>query len=220
MRRFFLRLANETNANSFAARNRRKRSVHLHRLLDSAGKPGLKILDVGGVEQFWEFLGLADSAHTITLLNLDSPVCRHRNMSAVAGDARHMTQFSNRQFDVALSNSVIEHVGMYEDQAAMARELMRVADRVYVQTPNFFFPFEPHFLCPFFHWLPRGVRIWLVRHFSLGWYTRTPDKASAARLVDQIRLLRRSELRRLFPGASIIRERFLGLTKSFIVIRG
>jgi hypothetical protein len=220
MRRFFLHLANELDPDSFAARRRRKRFTHFLRLMERVRRQSLNILDVGGVEQFWEIMGLSDSPHRITLLNLDKVECKHRNISSVAGDGRDLSQFSDRQFDIVLSNSVIEHVGSLEDQSTMAKELLRVGERVFVQTPNFFFPFEPHFLVPFFHWFPRSARIWLVRHFSLGWYEKTPDSEAAARFVDEIRLMRYSELRSFFPGANIIRERFLGLTKSFLIVKG
>jgi hypothetical protein len=38
-------------------------------------------------------------------------------------------------------------------------------------------------------------------------------------IVDEIKLLGPKELTSLFPGATLIRERFAGLTKSLIVTR-
>jgi hypothetical protein len=43
---------------------------------------------------------------------------------------------------------------------------------------------------------------------------------SALELIRSIRLLDKQELQRLFPGASIYEEKFLGLTKSFIIYSG
>ncbi|HWS70973.1 MAG TPA: class I SAM-dependent methyltransferase, partial [Thermoanaerobaculia bacterium] len=68
------------------------------------------------------------------------------------------------------SNSVLEHVA---DMPAMAREIRRVGRRWYVQTPNRWFPVEPHFLVPFFQFLPIATRAWLLTRFDLGWLTRT-----------------------------------------------
>jgi hypothetical protein len=42
-------------------------------------------------------------------------------------------------------------------------ELCRVAARVFVTTPNRFFPLEVHTLLPFAHWLPPAARARAVR---------------------------------------------------------
>lgn len=222
MKNFLKRFADNTNANSLAARFRRRRFVLFLDLLNALSKSlnrPLSILDVGGTETFWEVVGAASLPHYITLLNLHALPTRHANVTSVAGDARQMDNFHDKQFDIVLSNSVIEHVGTFSDQLEMAKEVKRVASRYFLQTPSFFFPLEPHFLFPFFHWLPRRARIWLLVNFSLGWYKRAKDEQEASRAVDGIRLMRYSELRHLFPDADIIRERFLGFTKSYIVLK-
>jgi Methyltransferase domain len=45
---------------------------------------------------------------------------------------------------------------------------MRVAKRYFVQTPNRYFPIEPHFLFSGFQFLPLPVKRWLLMLFSLG----------------------------------------------------
>ncbi len=57
-------------------------------------------------------------------------------------------------FDVVFSNAVIEHVGDRERQEALVREALRVGRRVFVTTPNRWFPIEVHTRLPFVHWLP------------------------------------------------------------------
>jgi 2-polyprenyl-3-methyl-5-hydroxy-6-metoxy-1,4-benzoquinol methylase len=73
-----------------------------------------------------------------------------------------MPQFQNDEFDIVFSNSVIEHVGSYEEQNLMASEVRRVGKRYFIQTPNLFFPIEPHFLFPFFQFLPLDYRVTLI----------------------------------------------------------
>jgi SAM-dependent methyltransferase len=63
--------------------------------------------------------------------------------------------FEDDAFDVAFSNAVIEHVGGPEEQRRFVAELCRVAPRIFLSTPNRWFPFETHTLVPFVHWLPR-----------------------------------------------------------------
>jgi len=63
--------------------------------------------------------------------------------------------FEDGAFDVAFSNAVVEHVGDRADQRRFVAELCRVAPRVFLSTPNRWFPVETHTLLPFLHWLPR-----------------------------------------------------------------
>jgi hypothetical protein len=66
--------------------------------------------------------------------------------------------FENDAFDVAFSNAVVEHVGGREQQRRFVAELCRVAPRVFLSTPNRWFPVETHTLVPLVHWLPRLAR--------------------------------------------------------------
>ena len=65
--------------------------------------------------------------------------------------------FEDDAFDVAFSNAVVEHVGSRDEQRRFVAELCRVAPRVFLSTPNRWFPLETHTLVPFVHWLPRPV---------------------------------------------------------------
>ena len=60
----------------------------------------------------------------------------------------------------------------------------------------------------------------LVSTWALASYCRAKDVSEAEGFVDEIRLLTRTEFESLFPDAVIVRERFFGLTKSFIAVRG
>jgi len=71
----------------------------------------------------------------------------------VQGDATDLP-FGDGEFDVVFSNAVIEHVGGRERQEAFADEAMRVGRRVFVTTPNRWFPLELHTRLPLVHWLP------------------------------------------------------------------
>ena len=130
-----------------------------------------------------------------------------------------MKQFRDDEFDVAFSNSVIEHVGEFDQQRQMAAEVMRVGKKYFLQTPNRFFPVEPHFLFPLFQFLPLAARVFLVRRFDLGFYAQggVPNEQEAIEIVSSIRLLTQRELEQLFPGGTIYKEKVFGLTKSFIV---
>ena len=102
----------------------------------------------------------------------------------------------------------------------MAEEVRRVGKRYFVQTPNRYFPIEPHFLIPWFQFLPLTVKVFLIRDFNLGWYPKTRDRQKALARVTSINLLSRRELKALFPTARVYQEKFFGLTKSFVAYEG
>ena len=100
------------------------------------------VLDVGGAYKNWSYL---DNTPQLTLLNLSQrPDCLPAKVQYVRGDACKLP-FADKSFDVVYSNSVIEHVGGRSDQMEMAKEMMRVGKSYYCQTPNYWFPVEPHF---------------------------------------------------------------------------
>lgn len=176
-----------------------------------------RVLDIGGTPENWR---LAPVQPRLVLLNM--PRAGQETAGEflwVAGDGRALP-FHDAAFDVVFSNSVIEHVGPPEAQRAFAREAARVGRGYYVQTPNRWFPVEHHLLTPFVHYLPERWQAALVSRFSVWqWVERpSPDRRDfyIRHYLRDIRLLSVREMRALFPGARIIRERFLGLTKSII----
>lgn len=216
----FKDLADSEAPTSLANQYRNKRFELFRRLMSQLDKP-IRILDVGGTQQFWVIMGFtATQGMPITILNVTKQPVSLPHFSSMAGDAKDLTQFEDRHFDVVFSNSVIEHVGGYEDQRRMAEEIKRVGKRYFIQTPNRYFPIEPHFLFPGFQFLPFAVRVWLISHFNLGWYKRTPDRAAAEGIANEIKLLSKTEFANLFPQATIFEERMMGLTKSFIAYNG
>jgi SAM-dependent methyltransferase len=196
---------------------RQRRFALFESLLETLPEPR-RILDVGGTPGFWEARGYAGRPGTeIVMLNVVEFPIEHPNFTSIVGDAADLGRFPDASFEVVFSNSVIEHLETLERQRRMADEVRRVGRRYFVQTPNRSFPLEPHFLFPGFQFLPLDVRVRLLRRFTLGHYARTPDRAAAEHAIRLIRLLSESELRDLFPGGWLWRERVAGLTKSFVV---
>ncbi|MDQ6770487.1 MAG: class I SAM-dependent methyltransferase [Gemmatimonadota bacterium] len=208
-------------AGSLATRMRRRRFAFFLSLLDHVRRPA-RILDVGGTQNFWEVMGRGNlGGLRVTLLNLETQPVSGSRFESVAGDARDLSRYSDASFDVVFSNSVIEHLGpSFGDQQRMANEIRRVGQRYFVQTPNRHFPIEPHFLTPGFQFFPVSARVWAVTHFDVGWYKKFADGDAARREVESISLLTERQVHKLFPGALIYKEKFLGLTKSFVAYGG
>jgi SAM-dependent methyltransferase len=78
---------------------------------------------------------------------------RHPGIPYVQGDGCALP-FADGSFDIVFSNAVIEHVGDRARQEAFVSEALRVGRRVFVTTPNRWFPIEVHTRLPLVHWLP------------------------------------------------------------------
>ncbi len=134
-------------------------------------------------------------------------------------------------FDLVFCNSVIEHVAggagdcwQVVDSAAFERrgserqkrfaaEIARVGRGYWVQSPWKHFPVESHTWLPalLVVYLPRRQQVGLIRAANGYWVKRTtPDW----------RLLTKRDMEAMFPDAEIVVERWLGLPKSIIALRG
>ena len=220
------KLTDYDNPRSIGSRLRARRLVHLLPLLEAAfrEKGSVQILDMGGTTTYWRILSpdyLASRRVEITLVNLpgevhDGPPEPFR---VVEGDACDLAMFAANSFDLVHSNSVVEHVGDWARMKAFAKEVRRLAPRYFVQTPNFWFPIEPHFMCPFFHWLPEPTRVRILLRTGLGHYRRAGSVDNAVTAVQGARLLNRRMMASLFPDAAIVTERVALLPKSLMAIR-
>jgi len=219
-RTFLLKLLDLNNKKSIVAKFRKKRDIQFKQVADFLEKK-VTILDVGGTEQYWKNLGYCgDLRYEITLLNLYETESSCSNMQCVKGDGRNLTQFQDKEFDIVFSNSVLEHVGGFEDQNRMAIEMRRVGKSYFLQTPHRFIPLEPHFVFPFFQILPEKIKLFLVQHLNLGYFNRIKNPHEAECLIRSIRLLNKRELKMLFPEAMIREEKIFGIPYSFLVFSG
>lgn len=149
----------------------RRRKLRLF-LDEMAPDAGTTVLDIGaddvgfgeeggeagcGTHNFFE--ELYPWPGRITALGLHDGVRlrqRYPEVSYVQGDACALP-FADGSFDIAFSNAVIEHVGSRDRQALFVQEALRVAGRVFITTPNRWFPIEVHTRLPLVHWLPERV---------------------------------------------------------------
>jgi len=201
-------------------RSRRSRAQVLFHLLRPLPRP-IRILDVGGEFGFWEILDYSQLGEIqVTLLNLFPQNRIHPSFYSQVGDARSMEAYAAGDFDVVLSNSVIGHVGSFQDQKNMAKEIRRIGKRYFVQTPNQYFPIDWRTLIPFFHFLPLHVRGCLLYSLPISSFGRLKSYSSALQWASAVRNLTYRELRVLFPEATITRERVFGFTKSFMIYKG
>ena len=208
------KVADNANQKSWSHQFRSKRFELFLSFINELPRP-LRILDIGGTLAFWKAMGFNDEQVSITLLNLTEQPVSGDHFLSVAGDATQLN-FPNQSFDIVFSNSVIEHLFTEENQIKMAAEVQRVGKYYFIQTPNYWFPLEPHWLFPFFQFLPFSFRVWLTQHFSLGHIPKCTSKEAAQLQVREIQLLTKAQLQKLFPTATIYAEPLLIWNKSFV----
>jgi SAM-dependent methyltransferase len=187
-----------TRLGSALAARARARRHRRFRALTGAGA-GTRILDVGCGR-----LGLRALEPDLDVTGVDVVERREYPGPFVLADATERLPFDDGAFDLVYSSSVVEHLPP-PARAAFAGEIRRVGRAYWVQTPAFSFPVEPHALLPFAHWLPPGIR-------------RPYWRLGVAGEWEEIALLRRGELARLFPDGEVIAERVGPLAKSWIAV--
>lgn len=219
-------LTDYDNPRSFGSRLRAKRAGPLIELIAQVySKYGfVNIIDIGGAEQYWNIIPvevLEKNKVNITIVNI--PELKKPNdhgfFRFMDGDGCDLAQFEDKSFHIAHSNSVIEHVGDWSRMLSFSGEIRRISENYFVQTPNYWFPIEPHCMFPFFHWLPRPICVALVRRFQLGQWKRGKDVSDAVTIVESARLISREMFRALFPESKIITERFFLLPKSLVAVK-
>jgi len=213
------KLAASDDLNYFSSRFRVKRFAIFLGFLKKIKMENPKIIDIGGTCNYWELMNTHHRKNFKPIIvNISKDCLKNYICNGIKGDGKSLLFIKDKSLDVAYSNSMIEHLLSFEEQSEMARNINRIAKNYFLQTPAFVFPLEPHFLFPFFHWLPRKVRMLLVSKFKLGWFERCKNKMEAEKLVDSIRIMKKKEIKQIFGNVEIITERFFFIPKSYMVM--
>jgi len=118
--------------------------------------------------------------------------------------------FKDKEFDIAFSNAVIEHVGNADAQRAFVKEVMRVSKSFFITTPNSWFPVEFHTALPLLHWLPKKMHRKII--FVLGEKYWSEE--------ENLNILSKHALRSLFPAdANVVMDtiNLLGYPTNLII---
>src|SRR4051795_11554414 len=137
-------------ASPIAARARARRHAQFFGLTGRA--PGMRVLDVG-----CGTLGLRALEPGLEITGVDLAPRPTYPGPFLQADVTEGLPYDDGAFDLVYASSVIEHVPPPR-RAAFAAEVRRVGRGLYVQTPAYSFPIEPHSLLPFAHWLPAAAR--------------------------------------------------------------
>jgi hypothetical protein len=92
-----------------------------------------------------------------------------------------------------------------------------VAKKYWVQTPYKHFPIEPHFLFPFFQYLPYYVQVIIGTKWKYSHLKRNNENIIDE--LNRLRLINLKEIKLLFPEAVILKEKYCGFIKSLIAYK-
>ena len=87
-------------------------------------------------------------------------------------------EFSNDEVetyssDVVISNATLEHVGNYQEQLKMLKNIIKLSKKLFiVVTPNRMHPIEFHSKIPFIHWLPKKLHRKILSIFGLKYLSK------------------------------------------------
>ncbi|MFP4044921.1 MAG: class I SAM-dependent methyltransferase [Rhodosalinus sp.] len=194
-----------------AAARKRRMAEFTGRMRPQGGE---RIIDLGGTPGFWDGCAIPLDITVINLPGINPPEAppSHHRIALVDGDACAVDFAADMSFDIAFSNSVIEHVGDAEKRAAFAGEVRRLAPAWWVQTPSIWFPIEAHCHMPFWWFYPERTRAACIRR----WHRDIPAWAD---MVAGTTIVRREELESLFPDGTIWREWKAGFVKSYVTYK-
>lgn len=89
-------------------------------------------------------VGIEDASHLERLYD---------GLKFVRVEPNKQLPFGDRTFTASFSNAVVEHIVEDHNREFFIKELHRISDRIFITTPNVYFPVEPHTGVPLLHFL-------------------------------------------------------------------
>jgi len=179
------------------------------------------IIDIGvfgdSEDPNWNFLEyLYDDPKQITAVGIDDAGFLERQypgLKFVKIIPNMPLPFKENQFDIGFSSATIEHVGSRDKQMFFLEEAIRVSRRLFLTTPNRFYPVEFHTRLPFLHWLPQPVHRMIVSKIGLEFYSKE----------ENLNLLSKKQLLNLVPPLyqtkiRLYTYRLFGLISNLILV--
>ena len=123
-------------------------------------------------------------------------------------------EVANFRSDLVISNATIEHVGKFENQIKMMKNIIKLASKNFViSTPNRYHPIDFHTKLPLLHWLPKKIHRKVLNILNLKYFAKE----------ENLNLLSKNDLKSLLEICGIEKYkifniRLLGFKSNFIVV--
>ena len=205
------RLFDPSRPTSFNARARAKRWGVFQQTFPELDQ--MRVLDLGGTPGYWVNAPVRPAS--VRCVNLD-PQHTSQESSWIEYAVADACERQAGDYDLVVSNSLIEHVGGHERRLRLSEAVHAAADRHWVQTPYRYFPIEPHWMFPGFQFFPASLRMRISKTWPVGHIRSTTDSAWAD--VSWVELLSITDMRGYFSDSAIWLERYSGAVKSLVAV--
>ena len=157
-------------------------------------------------------LNNASEFHSISDQKITSPFFKKILQKSIV-DTFSDEELKEFKSDLVVSSATIEHVGNYNNQKMMLKNMVKLTKKIIIiTTPNRFHPFEFHTKIPFIHWLPKTIHRKILKFLNLSFYSRE----------ENLNLLSKSDFIQLAKDENISYEfkhiRLLGFRSNLIFI--
>lgn len=129
------------------------------------------------------------------------------------GDAKK-SNFKNNSFNIIYSSATIEHLGSFNNQLKFVKECVRIArKKIFITTPNRFYPIDFHTKLPFLHWLPKNIHRKILNFIGFKFFSleKNLNLLSKKNLIDIMKINKIKKYR-------ILEHKFLFFTSNLIII--
>jgi SAM-dependent methyltransferase len=128
--------------------------------VDIGATPDEKLADSNFFEKLYPY---RNNLTIVSIEDCSSLVKKFGLAGFVQNKSKERLPFADKAFDILFCSAVLEHVGTREDQKYFIDECLRVSKKIFLTTPNRYFPLEMHTFIPFLHWLPWSIFQKIVR---------------------------------------------------------
>jgi 2-polyprenyl-3-methyl-5-hydroxy-6-metoxy-1,4-benzoquinol methylase len=140
------------------------------KVLDMGVTPNTSLIESNFFEKMYPF------THNITMSSIEDASNLEEIFKGaifIKCTANEKFPFNDKQFDIMFCSAVLEHVGDDDEQRYFIKECLRVAKKIYLTTPNKYFPVEFHTYLPFIHFLPQRIHQKILRKLKLDFWAET-----------------------------------------------
>lgn len=185
---------------------RARRKLRINQALSKINtKPDMKIIDIGcGINgrSFEDFIPFSWNVIGVDLHDEECISHSHPNFKYVKGDAADLSQFDDKEFDLAISIGMLEHITEETVFKRVVSNIKRVGKQYIVIVPYKYCLVEPHYGVPFFPLFPYSVKLKIVKLFNLANH-REVVKNDSSYIRKNFLWLSNSEYKKHFPESTI-----------------
>lgn len=96
-----------------------------------------------------------------------------KNLNKSITDNFSQNEIKLMKSDLVISNATIEHVGSFDNQVKMIKNMVSLSKKFFIViTPNRFYPIDFHTKMPLIHWLPKNLHRKILKFLSLNFYSK------------------------------------------------